>query len=173
MNFFQIPTQKARQLLLCQRDCEGGVPVQKLEVLSLYLGAYLVLGIVTAAAQAPASTQTTLSPAETAAIAHQIATLHSSADRGVANGWSDAKKVAELICRPVALPALRKQISGADRVFLGTDDPKTLSLESNAKLTGTGSARGAQGWQDFSFTCEIDPATAKPTVFTAVLTPSK
>ena len=102
----------------------------------------------------------------------QIATLHSSVDRSVANGWSNAKKVAELICRPAALPVLKKQIPGTDRVFLGTDDPKTLNLESNAKLTGTGSARNPKGWQDFTFTCEINPETGKATSFVPTLTPA-
>ncbi len=124
------------------------------------------------AQQAASQTEPELSPAETAAVARQIATLHSSVDRSVANGWSNAKKVAELICRPAALPVLKKQIPGTDRVFLGTDDPKTLNLESNAKLTGTGSARNPKGWQDFTFTCEIDPETGKVTGFVPTLTPA-
>ena len=124
------------------------------------------------AGQAANQTEPALSPAETAAVTRQIATLHSSVDRSMANGWSNAKKVAELICRPAALPVLKKQIPGTDRVFLGTDDPKTLNLESNAKLTGTGSARNPKGWQDFSFTCEIDPETGKVASFVPTLTPA-
>ncbi len=124
------------------------------------------------AGQAANQTEPALSPAESAAVTRQVATLHSSVDRSVANGWSNAKKVAELICRPAALPVLKKQIPGTDRVFLGTDDPRTLNLESNAKLTGTGSARNPKGWQDFSFTCEIDPETGKITSFVPVLTPA-
>jgi len=112
-----------------------------------------------------------LSPAETAAVNRQIATLHSAADRGLAKEWTHAKKVAETLCRPAAKPVLRKEFPGTDRFFLGTDDPKTLTLESNEKLTGTGTARTPKGWQDFTFTCEIDPATAKVTSFTPVLTP--
>jgi len=121
---------------------------------------------------AATATEPELSPAEIAAIQRQIATLRSKVDRSMASGWSNAKKVAELICRPAALAALRKQVPGADRVFLGADDPKTLTLESNAKLTGTGSARGPQGWQDFTFSCEVDPATGKVGDFTATLTPA-
>jgi hypothetical protein len=131
--------------------------------------------LVSAFLQSPPSTPPTgpaLSTAETAAVNRQIATLKSSADRSVAKGWSNSKKVAELLCRPAALPALKKQIAGVDRVFLGTDDPTTLTLDSNEKLTGTGSARAPQGWQDFTFTCELDPATGKATSFTAVLTPA-
>ena len=72
--------------------------------------------------------------------------------------------------RPAALPVLKKQIAGVDRVFLGTDDPKTLTLESNQRLKGSGSARAPQGWQDFTFTCQLDPETGKVLAFTAVLT---
>ena len=124
------------------------------------------------AGQAANQTEPALSTAESAAVTRQVATLHSSVDRSMANGWSNAKKVAELICRPAALPVLKKQIPGTDRVFLGADDPRTLNLESNAKLTGTGSARNPKGWQDFSFTCEIDPETGKVTSFVPVLTPA-
>jgi hypothetical protein len=136
------------------------------------LTALLLLGFIQTAATTPGPTEPALSPAESAAVTRQIATLHSSVDRSVAKGWSNSKKVAELICRPAAAAAMKKQIAGTDRVFLGTDDPKTLTLESNAKLTGTGSARNPKGWQDFSFTCEIDPATGKATSFVPVLTPS-
>jgi len=124
------------------------------------------------ARQAASSAEPALSAAESAAVARQIAALHSSADRGVASGWSNAKKVAEMICRPAAVAALKKQIPGTDRVFLGTDDPKTLTLESNARLTGTGSARNPKGWQDFSFTCEVDPESGKVTRFVPVPTPA-
>jgi hypothetical protein len=134
--------------------------------------ALLLLAFLQTAPSSPSGGQSeiALSPAETAAINHQIASLHSAADRGVANEWSDAKKVAEIICRPAALPVLKKQLPGTDRVFLGTEDPKTLTLESNVKLTGTGSARATAGWQDFTFNCEIDPKTAKVTSFVPVLT---
>lgn len=106
-----------------------------------------------------------LSAAEVAAIEHRIATLRSPADRGLAQNWSNAKKVAELLCRPQALPVLKERLTGVDRVFLGTDDPQSLTLVSSSKLLGVGSARTPQGWQDFKFTCELDPATAKVTRF--------
>jgi hypothetical protein len=67
--------------------------------------------------------------AESAVISRHIATLRSSADRDVALHWSNAKKIAELICRPAALPVLKRQAKGADRVFLGTDAPQSLTLE--------------------------------------------
>jgi hypothetical protein len=114
-----------------------------------------------------------LSTAEKAVVDRQIATLKGSADRHVAEGWSSAKKVAELICRPASLPVLKKQAKGVDRVFLGTDAPATLTLESNQRLTGTGQFRTPQGWQDFTFTCELNPETGKVTSFQAVPLPAQ
>jgi hypothetical protein len=140
-------------------------------MLRITLAAAVMLATTSTHAAPAGQSEPALSPAETAAVSRQIATLHSSTDRSMANGWSNAKKVAETICRRAALAVLKKQIPGTDRVFLGTDDPKTLNLESNAKLTGTGSARNPKGWQDFTFTCEVDPETGKATSFTPTLTP--
>ena len=106
-----------------------------------------------------------LSSAETGPVNRKIATLHSSADRKVAQSWSNAKKVAEVLCRPVALTTLQRTTSGVDRVFLGTDAPDSLSLESNRRLIGSGQFRTPQGWQDFTFTCELNPETGKATSF--------
>jgi hypothetical protein len=124
-------------------------------------------------ARAADSQQPALSAAEQAVVSHQIATLKSATDRQVAEGWSNAKKVAELICRPAALPILKKQAKGVDRVFLGTDTPESLSLESNQRLTGSGTFRTPQGWQDFTFTCDVNPETGKVTTFEATPIPPK
>jgi hypothetical protein len=143
-------------------------------MLRFTLAAAVMLGptLYPTAAQTASQPEPTLSGAETAAMSRQIATLHTSIDRSVANGWSNSKKVAELICRPAALPVLKEQIPGTDRVFLGFGNPKTLNLESNARLTGLGSARAPAGWQNFTFTCELNPETGKVTSFTPVLTPA-
>jgi hypothetical protein len=110
-----------------------------------------------------------LSAAETTVVNRQIATLKAQGDRRMASGWSNAKKMAELICRPAVLPVLKKQTPGVDRVFLGTDDPQTLTLESNSRLTGTGQFRTPQGWTDFTFTCDVNAETGKVTAFQPVL----
>jgi hypothetical protein len=110
-----------------------------------------------------------LSAAETTAVNRQIATLKASGDRRMAQGWSNTKKVAELLCRPAALPVLNKQTAAVDRVFLGTDDPKTLTLESSSRLSGTGEFRTPKGWTDFTFTCDLDPQTGKVIAFQPVI----
>jgi hypothetical protein len=131
----------------------------------------LLLSALTIVAQAADRPEPELSPAQKTAIARQIATLRSSSDRQAAGRWSNSKKVAELICRPATLPILKKQFSDADRVFLGTSDPKTLTLETNAKLTGTGQIRTSHGWQDFTFTCNVNPQSGKVTSFQSTNTP--
>ena len=131
-------------------------------------GAATLLALSSACAQA----EPALSQAQSAAVAKSIADLKYPEDRRIASGWSAAKKVAEVICRPAALPALQKQVPGADRVFLGTDDPVTLTLASNESLTGIGQVRAEAGWRDFTFTCTLDPKTGKAAGFQAVLKPS-
>jgi hypothetical protein len=123
-------------------------------------------------AQAANNQEPALSTAERHIVAQGIATLKTPADRTLAGSWNNAKKVAELICRPAALPALKKQDQRIDRVFLGTDDPKSLTLETSGRLTGSGQFRTLHGWQDFSFACEVNPETAKVTSFQIIPLPA-
>ncbi|WP_309084971.1 DUF930 domain-containing protein [Chelativorans sp.] len=108
---------------------------------------------------------TLLSKAQQDVIAAQIAELRSNEEREMASSWSDAKKVAEFICRPLALQELRKWKKEADRVFLGTDDPSTLEMTSSQTLTGSGQVRVGSDWDDFTFTCRLDPDTGKALSF--------
>lgn len=129
----------------------------------------LVLMAFTTMAPTLRASEPDLSAAETKVVNRQIAMLKASTDRRMAQGWSNAKKVAELLCRPAALPVLKKQSTGVDRVFLGTSDPGTLTLESSSRLTGTGQFRTPKGWTDFTFTCDLNPDTAKVIAFQPVL----
>ncbi|RPE79977.1 hypothetical protein [Vulcaniibacterium tengchongense] len=124
--------------------------------------------LATAAAAAFAA-EPALSPAQQAAVDRRIAALRDPQERELARGWSNAKKVAEAICRPLALPALRKQVKGADRVFLGSDDPATLTLESDRLLRGRGQLRAGDAWRQFAFRCRLDPGTGRATAFAATL----
>lgn len=112
-----------------------------------------------------------LSPAQQKIVARRIATLKSPGERRIAEAWSNAKKVAELICRPTALPVLKRQVRDADKVFLGTSDPATLTLVSNRRLEGVGQVRSGAGWRDLTFVCLLDPATGKTASFQATLKP--
>ena len=136
--------------------------MQRMKLLAGMFGLLFALG---AAAQEASSNNAALSPAEQAIITRQIGTLKSATDRQVAQGWSDAKKVAEMICRPAALSTLKKDNKGVDKVFLGTDSPESLTLATIGRLMGRGQFRSSKGWQDFTFTCEINPKNAKVTGF--------
>ena len=106
-----------------------------------------------------------LSSAERNVISEQIGKVKPAADREVAKGWSNAKKVAEFICRPAALRSLSKQDTSIDKVFLGTDDPATLALDSTTRLRGTGQYRKGDKWTDIEFVCDVDPDTGKVSSF--------
>jgi len=106
-----------------------------------------------------------LSSAERNVIAEQIGKVKSPADRQVIKEWSNAKKVAEFICRPAALRSLSKQDAAIDKVMLGTDDPSSLSLESTTRLLGAGQYRKGDKWTDISFACDIDSDTGKVSSF--------
>ena len=114
---------------------------------------------------------TALSVAQSKIVATQVAALKHPEERQMASAWSDAKKVAEFICQPLARQALQTQVKGTDRVFLGTDDASTLSLDGNRVLTGTGSSRAGSDWKDFSFECRLDPDSGKATSFIATMKP--
>ena len=134
------------------------------------LAAALALAMAGAAPATPA--EPPLSPAQKAVVEKVISRLKSPEERNLASGWSNAKKVAEFICRPAALPSLRRQAPGADKVFLGTDDPTTLTLVSKRSLTGVGQVRSGAAWRDFTFTCALTPSSGKVAGFTAVLKPA-
>lgn len=129
-------------------------------------------GTADSAAQGTASDKAvqepSLSPAQTKVVEEQIATLKYPEERQLASEWTNAKKMAEFMCHPLALETLEKQVPGTDRVFLGTDDPSTLTLHSDRLLAGSGSLRDGDDWKDFRFDCQLDPDTGKATAFQAM-----
>ena len=127
-----------------------------------------MLIVLTLDLQAADRQEADLSFAEKAIVEKKIAALRGQADRRLAEGWTNSKKVAELICRPAALPVIRKQAKSADRVFLGMGTPDSLTLERNDLLTGAGQYRTPQGWKEFRFTCKVNAETGKVTSFEAV-----
>jgi hypothetical protein len=106
-----------------------------------------------------------LSKAQQDVVTAQIEELRTSEDRAIASEWSDAKKVAEFISRPLALNELKKWNKEADRVFLGTDGPYTLDLTTNRLLTRSGQVRTGNDWTTFTFNCELDTGTGKALSF--------
>jgi hypothetical protein len=97
-----------------------------------------------------------LSPVQASVVAGKIAKLKYPQERSLASHWSDAKKVAEFICRPLATAVLKRE-HGADRIFLGTDDPRSLRLLDDRELQGSGQYRSGKDWHTFTFSCALDP----------------
>jgi hypothetical protein len=127
----------------------------------------LMLATTVAHAQAPAP----LSSAQQQRIAHAVQSLKSPAERRLAMRWSDAKQVAEWLCRPAAYRQLQKAHPGVERVFLGLGGKHDLRLIGNRELTGVGEARTADGWKTFSFTCELDPQSGNVVKFAEKIEP--
>jgi len=135
-------------------------------------GAAILLALTPLASQAATPVEPPLSSAQNKVVSKSIAKLKWPEERKLAAGWSNAKKVAEVICRPAALPVLKKEVSGANRVFLGTDDPATLTLVSDKTLIGSGQVRSGADWTEFSFTCQLDPKTGKASAFKVSMKPA-
>ncbi|AOM41866.1 hypothetical protein [Xenorhabdus hominickii] len=72
------------------------------------------------------------------------------------DSWSETKKVAEFICRPLALSVIKQQYKDADKVFLGIDSPNDIRLENSSELIGIGMYRTDDGWNNIKFTCKLD-----------------
>lgn len=125
------------------------------------LASALLLAMITKPASAAEARP---SAAQAAVIAGEIAKLKSPQERSLASAWTDAKKVAEFICRPLATSVLKRRLN-ADRVFLGTDDPGTLQLRSDGQLTGSGQYRAGNNWQNFTFSCALNPRNGTATSF--------
>lgn len=141
-------------------------------VFSIVRRSTLVCVLLIAPASAVYADTPRLSAAQNAVVARDIAKLKFPQERALASGWTDAKKAAEFICRPLAMKVLQRRNKTADRVFLGTDDPKTLNLVSNRRLDGSGQVRTANGWQEFSFICQLSPKTGTALSFKTMPVPA-
>ena len=102
----------------------------------------------------------TLSDSQVARLEEEIEALPDDGVREVVRRWRPARQVAELFCRPVALPELvRLRYTREAPLFfeLGPDDQ--LKLENGQKLTGRGQLRGDGRWHPFRFECDLDTRT--------------
>ncbi len=103
----------------------------------------------------------------------EFSRIQSPSERRMAMRWSDAKKVAETMCRPFALQYFQQQYSDADRVFLGDARSGSLKLQGNELLTGTGQVRAEGGWHYFRFSCQLNPRNGRAVAFHADVTRSE
>lgn len=103
----------------------------------------------------------------------EFSKIESPAERKMAMEWSDAKKVAETMCRPIALKYFQKEYKDADRVFLGNDKSDSLRLMGNEVLTGVGQVRAGGTWYYFNFACPLNPRNGRAKSFGADITSSQ
>lgn len=135
--------------------------------------AALLLALTSAFASDIAASQenrSELSPRQQQVIRSVFSRLDSGEEHKMAMEWSDAKKVSETMCRPIALQYFKKQYPQADRIFLGNRGNDSLELQRNKRLTGTGQFREGTNWHYFTFECQLNPATGRTTSFTANIT---
>lgn len=138
------------------------------KLISMFRRAALISVMLASPASAATPDIAHLSPVQLSIVAREIAKLRYPAERALASKWTDAKKAAEFICRPLATKALKRRFKQADRIFLGTDDPNTLHLISSSRLEGSGQVRTINGWQTFTFTCGLSPRTGKAVTFETI-----
>ncbi|OTA15956.1 hypothetical protein Xvie_02293 [Xenorhabdus vietnamensis] len=135
-----------------------------------YLGASCLLLSAFAQAQAPSQQ---LSPSQKQYLQQQI--NEQTTDKSalpMVKDWSDAKKVAEFICRPFALPIIKQHYKDADKVFLGDVSPDSMRLEHSSELNGIGMYRTDDGWHDIRFSCKLNAAgKAQSFKFEKIVTP--
>jgi hypothetical protein len=89
-------------------------------------------------------------------------------------GWSPARQVAELICRPEGLAALSR-LDGyreADGLILLSGPGNVPVLEGNRRLIGQGRVHvPGSGWHAFRYTCGLDPDAGAVVGFKAEFQP--
>lgn len=111
--------------------------------------------------------ETPLNSVQTKYLNHVIhSQLNNQADRDyVNNNWTQAQRVAEFICRPLAQKEISRQYAGVDKVILDQGKENTQHLSSERLLTGNGQYRTGNTWTPFLFECEISAQTGKAVKF--------
>ena len=111
------------------------------------------VGVVTA--------QTTLSSAQRAVIAKQVAKMGPESQKDI-NSWTDAKKLVEFFCKEPAKAELKKKYKAANKVFFGDTEEaiKNFKVEGNTRVAGTGTFQDGSTWHNMTFDCRFDPANA-------------
>lgn len=79
----------------------------------------------------------------------------------VYTNWTEAQRVAEFICRPLALKELQKRYTDVDKVIFDQGKHNMQRLISPALLTGNGQYRRGINWTTFHFACELSVKTGE------------
>lgn len=76
-------------------------------------------------------------------------------DIDIINGWTEAQRAAEFICRPLAEKTIKEQFHTSDRIILDQGADNQQHLVSATMLMGKGLYREGMNWTPFHFQCEI------------------
>lgn len=92
--------------------------------------------------------------------------LRSQSDRDyVSTYWTEAQRVAEFICRPLAQRFIEQAFTGVDKVILDQGPKNTQHLRSSTRLTGNGEYRTGNDWTPFHYECVISGQTGEALEF--------
>lgn len=92
-------------------------------------------------------------------INHQLRT---QSERDYVNkSWTEAQRVAEFICRPLAQHFIQQKFAGVDKVILDQGPKNTQHLMSANLLAGNGQYRIGNDWTPFHYECGISEQTGE------------
>jgi hypothetical protein len=132
-----------------------------------YLGIVLAMTAIFVVPPAnSAEPKAALSPMVKRRVDAGVAALHLRGERALANAWTPAKQVAEILCSPYALDQWKKKTPPADRIVLGDNTDQSLTLLADDSVEGDGMARTSDGWTEFRFQCHVNAGLGKVDAFT-------
>ncbi|WP_182825883.1 hypothetical protein [Serratia sp. OS31] len=112
------------------------------------------------------ATEAKLNPAQLNHLNEMINTqLKEQTDRNIVYSWTEAQRVAEFFCRPLAQTVIKKRLSTVDKVVLDQGNENEQRLISPTILEGNGQYRIGSDWTPFHFQCKISEKTGEAIEF--------
>ncbi|EHM1373180.1 hypothetical protein KFS96_004016 [Salmonella enterica] len=111
--------------------------------------------------------ETVLNRAQSAYLSNLInSQLKNQDDRHyIFDHWSEAQRVAEFICAPLAKNLIKQRFPDVDKIILDQGPDNKQKLISSTLLAGNGQYRVGNTWTPFSYECELSDQTGKATKF--------
>ncbi|POT56154.1 hypothetical protein C3432_19455 [Citrobacter amalonaticus] len=108
-----------------------------------------------------------LNPAQSSYLHSLIKTeLRNLDDQNYVNSnWTEAQRVAEFICRPLAQKYVKSLFPKVDKVIMDQGKTNKQRLISSTRLTGNGQYRSGNSWTPFDYECQLSEKTGKALKF--------